>query len=734
MNSDLLLHLIMVFNIQMGAMLETECPSRCECYGTKLKCFTSIPDFIPPYVREVAVYEVLLEERFNFSSPGWQNITSLSINPGQSVFFSGQQRYRTLFSREFNNLRSLEYLQIASKDLGEIQENTFLGLNRLRVLDLSNNDVLEIKWIVDGLTGDNILPNLTELYLANTSVKSYSTFSMDTRFFNAVRNKPLKVLDISKTENAWFQWSSALLTAFPFLEKLNISETGLASISLSPVVQRLYHYPWTTTFSKLKVIDISYPSVPFQLSDTGFKLKLTGDVFFTSFLNVTEVYAKRLFAATTNVTGFSDAKQMCVWILPRARNIKFCYVGRPGIITKVVISDNYLINLEPDMWRGFTVLRYLDFSRNKLGNVFSESEFGKSTMDILYKLEVLLLSDNGIFTIPKDVFRNSKYLKLLDLSSNNLEAITFKTKHLKSIKQLDLSNNKIAFLDDESMYRMDNLFYISSSNTSSGIGSVNFLIIANPFVCSCKAVRFLKWLLSFNTTYTCMLNSAVTVINKLSVQRSEYLCKQTFVVVTFIVLAVLEILLLAVMFYLVFQDGQRILLKRKLNRGIQIYTNNEMDQKAPPVFLSFSSDDDEMVMNDILPNMDASLKKLLKTESRCVATGVMDFRPGFSVANEIIRCIENSSVVIFFVTKSFCEKMWCRNETLVAYNNNKPTVLILGEQVDRELMPKHLQKSYQQYVRVHLMLKDGQRVMMPGMDELCESVVRQFSEADALNM
>lgn len=163
-----------------------------------------------------------------------------------------------------------------------------------------------------------------------------------------------------------------------------------------------------------------------------------------------------------------------------------------------------------------------------------------------------------------------------------------------------------------------------------------------------------------------------------------------------------------------------------MRKGIEHFAANE--QNIQPVFLSFCSEDDETVMQDIFPYLENGLKKILNTDASCVATGYNAFRPGFSLANEIIRCVEASSVVVFFVTNAFLRKMWCKNETLVAHYENKPIVLMLWEKVDEELMPKHLYKHYVEHARVHWVQENGQRIMKPGWDELCEAIVRLFAE------
>ena len=70
--------------------------------------------------------------------------------------------------------------------------------------------------------------------------------------------------------------------------------------------------------------------------------------------------------------------------------------------------------------------------------------------------------------------------------------------------------------------------------------------------------------------------------------------------------------------------------------------------------------------------------------------------------------------------------MWCRNESLIAYYENKPTILMIGEELDLRLMPKYLYHQYQHNARVHWVTEKGQRVMKPEWDKLCESVVSLF--------
>ena len=206
------------------------------------------------------------------------------------------------------------------------------------------------------------------------------------------------------------------------------------------------------------------------------------------------------------------------------------------------------------------------------------------------------------------------------------------------------------------------------------------------------------------------------------------LCKEKTVIAVYSLLTISELLVIATLVCFVLRERKAAKLRRHIKQGIEQYKENRENEQKIPVFLSFCSEDDEIVMREIVPKLEDGLKRLLKTDSKCVATGYTDFRPGMSLANEIIRCVEESSVVIFFVTKAFCRKMWCRNEALIAYYENKPTILMIWEELNLKLMPKYLYHQYQHNSRVHWVQENGHRVMKPGWDKLCESVVSLFVE------
>ena len=124
-----------------------------------------------------------------------------------------------------------------------------------------------------------------------------------------------------------------------------------------------------------------------------------------------------------------------------------------------------------------------------------------------------------------------------------------------------------------------------------------------------------------------------------------------------------------------------------------------------------------------IPKLEAELKKILNTESDCIATGGTHFRPGYAIQDEIVRCVEESSVVIFFLSDSFIHKSWCRSEVHKAFCDEKPIILMVYGKLKTDSMPKVLCKHYETFTRVHWSLGNGEPVMRPDFEHLCETIV-----------
>ena len=79
---------------------------------------------------------------------------------------------------------------------------------------------------------------------------------------------------------------------------------------------------------------------------------------------------------------------------------------------------------------------------------------------------------------------------------------------------------------------------------------------------------------------------------------------------------------------------------------------------------------------------------------------------------------------ISVVTNSFCRKSWCRYEVMIACSNFKPIILMMCGKIKTESMPNMLREHYDMYTRVNWTMVNGEPVLTPSWDQLCDNIVR----------
>lgn len=480
----------------------------------------------------------------------------------------------------------------------------------------------------------------------------------------------------------------------------------------------------------MQVLDISYPDFPSSVSDCEadlvYKQFCFTDYQYDNFLpyNLTELYVKNLFKSAIQLRGTSNTTYLCIKNKFFEQKVHICAKGNFSHLQKLVMSENSITYIQPDLINPFQRLKILDLAINKLGQAISNENYAKSFFNALLQVQALNMSNNGINIIPKDVLSSNNKLRILDLSHNNLANVDFGLQYLAFLEYLDLTFNSIININASSCNILKNLNFKKTITMSFSLTQkeaqtkVNFQ--GNPFTCSCNNVCFLKYLIELNETFTCFLNSKTEIINDPNVRKSEFLCYEHIVIVVYSMLALVTSILITATAYFITKEYRKVKMRKLRETGIEMYGKI---RKIYVVFLSFSGDDTEFVMTKVYPKLESGLKRVLNTESECVATGGTSFKPGHSISGEIIRCIEDSSVVIFFLSDTFIQKPWCRSEVHKAFCEEKPIGLMMSGKINTALMPTALHKHYETFTRVHWTVEYGEPVMRPDWDYLCETIV-----------
>ena len=586
-------------------MLSQRCPKQCSCNYRTIECQRELPSFIPKNVTDVIVYEINLDKTLNFSDDGWLNVTKVSFNPGESVLNTKGNVSVELNSRMFERMKNLEYLQVACRCLSHINQDTFYGLDKLKKLDLSNNRLTRDSFI-NGIKGDTIVPNLEELVYSNTQLRDFDPLIIKEWFLNAVKKKPLKVLDLSRTKIR-FPLERTFLKAFLQLEQLNISESGSAVANL---FQALYENELVFPgFTNLKSLDLSFPSDLNQIVRPGetklglYLSPLLKEFYFQKFLTESLMILYGIHGIQIPFPGFKRNETLCATMNFSDSTSFYCILGEINV-EKLILSENSISAFDSKTFKHVTKLRYLDLSKNILGHEFGQVDYIRSVIETLKKLEVLLISGNDIHTIPDNAFENAEMLQVLDLSHNELESVTFSTDKLTALQRLDLRHNWITVLDGLSLQRLNTLKLQLVNITPSENGTTKIDLEGNLFTCSCDNRHYFNWTLFYNVSSSCLLDGVRKDIDYTILSHSYYLGKETIVIVVYALLAVIELVPIVVLVRFILRERQDAKLRQRIKHELQQYNENRENKQKMPIFLSFCSEDDEIVMGEIAPKLE----------------------------------------------------------------------------------------------------------------------------------
>jgi hypothetical protein len=186
-----------------------------------------------------------------FSTYNWGQITNLEISVGED-WHAENETAPTFELCCFCGLNSLEVLRIGISQKFKLANDSFVGLENLKCLDLSGCRRLNLEDVLDAIDNYNVLPNLHSLILA--FLNSYRTgLSFDERFFKIISDKKVKVLDISSTQIRYINMTS-FLNHCHYLEFINISRVRKDSFKT--------YINTMQSCQNLKTFDASYTMLP----------------------------------------------------------------------------------------------------------------------------------------------------------------------------------------------------------------------------------------------------------------------------------------------------------------------------------------------------------------------------------------------------------------------------------------------------------------------------------------
>jgi hypothetical protein len=351
------------------------------------------------------------------------------------------------------------------------------------------------------------------------------------------------------------------------------------------------------------------------------------------------------------------------------------------------MTKHFCYNISTEFLKYLTSVKTLKFGDNNLAKSLS-LDYKGSTFRNQASLEKLDLSNNGIESLPKQIFKNASSMTHLLLKRNRLYKWDVKIHHMQNLKFLDLSDNRLTSFSSTDMTQMEKLFYDSNLTVD---------LTNNRFSCTCENINALKWFVAFGShfknfkTYTCLDDALYFQDLQKSLAILTEKCKSYLM---FYVLGCIGCTLFVTISvcYLVYRNRWRIryirYMAKKKFQGYHLLQSHSNGEYEFDVYVSYSVNDLSFVKNEMVSNVEEHSNIKLAIMHR-------DMEPSGDHACNIMDFISRSKRTICVVSKNFLESDWqdyelnmARMEGIEARKSLKFVCLILMPDVCQSKYPR----------------------------------------------
>ncbi|RZF43732.1 hypothetical protein LSTR_LSTR009155 [Laodelphax striatellus] len=265
---------------------------------------------------------------------------------------------------------------------------------------------------------------------------------------------------------------------------------------------------------------------------------------------------------------------------------------------------------------------------------------------------VLYLSRNELQSLPQHLDKGFKKVTQLYLANNNFSTINV-TQLSPNITVLDLNNNNLTHLDDDSIDFLQN-----------AKGLERLSLQNNQWTCDCQARKMLNFV-QCNIKKVEMLSNITCIGGGHLLQISvEELCPipTTGIIVFSVVIAVLGIVIgLLAAFYYRYQLEIKVWLYAH-QMCLWFVTEADLDKdKVYDAFISYSHHDEDFVIKQLVRKLEEGPK------SYKLCLHYRDWIVGDWIPNQIARSVEDSKRTIVVLSPNFLDSVWSKMEFRTAH-------------------------------------------------------------------
>lgn len=589
------------------------------------------PNLIELLCTELAVTQIKVLILLNSQLSRIHNKTFKGLqNTTLAVLDISKNSLTQIDNDSFIYLESLTVLNLEENQVSHLNAGAFKGLSNVKSLNLQKFfngakdpkiDDMPFQWLKK-LENLNMERNKNLYFtqftftgltsLKNLSLTECSFQSFTNRTFLSLLKSPLMFLNLTKTNIAKLEYGM-----FSSMEYLQILDLGLNKID-----QTLSGYEFKGLLS-IKLIYLSYNK----------HLALTSTSF--SFVPTLEKLNLRKTALTFNTESTSPFT--CL------KNL-----------TVLDLGNNNIANMVEDVFSGLHSLRILNLQHNNLARLWKKANPGGPVLFLkgLQNLEILDLLSNGLDEIPTNAFKGLLNLNILNLGENNVYLLPPSLfEDQSSLDILDLHKNLITSVESNTL-----------KNVFNGLKVLN--MAQNPFDCTCESIAwFSNWLNTTNTTvigrdkqYVCNTPNKYHGIYVENFDSSP--CKDTapFKAI-FILTFTITCCFLFLVLFLHFQGWRiqfywSVVVNKILGFRVIDPGNLNFEYDA---YIIHAKKDTKWVLKYLLP-LDRAEDE---TSQLNFCFEERDFVGGLPIPTLTVNSIRNSRKIIFVISHYFLKDKWC---------------------------------------------------------------------------
>ena len=700
------------------ARLCVQCHGDCIKEDDSITC-SEIPQRLHNGCRRVYIKGIdIRHNRIDFPLEYWKNVTLLDIETDKGDRFFNPSKPL------FRNLSSLQTLGIHGKYLTVVDKEIFEGLLALKTLDLSNCYHLDMYELGKVFLLNGSVPNSENLYLTNVMGNTASPIYLSTSIIDNIAKRPIRSLNVSGMSFSKIETQQLSRS----LEVFNASNTF-------GVIDTIFD----NFYTNLKTIDIS----GIQLRRVG--IDFLKNINYSTILNfdigkccpsLESIYCNQITLGVPNFEfRINSATFTC--IDPNIRNLSNVFlrennfkwinvscINCSGLAIKLLdMSGNGLEYISPSFLTTFSP-EVIDFHANSLYIMETFPDF-EQLFKLLTRLRKVNLSNNMITCLPKYLFINNKNLEILDLSTNRLKTLTLSLKHLNKLKHLNLKHNSLTIINQINFKAIS--LYIQR-RFSDAPDSFHVDLRNNTFACNCEGSQLITWLypyfipkMSPKQNLDCIVDNQWQPINDKTVLKSHQDCYRTKNIITAVVLSLCLLSVIAITGLLFLAYLKRRERLRKRDQFIATLQNDVNHKHI--IFCLFCTKDLEFMEKHVSPVFTDTFMNITGMDANLFCDSLSGYKIGFPLINEADRCIKQSRVIAFLVSRASCECKRCLCELRLALHENKPIVVILKEKMEEDKMPPTVRLLVRTTNRAKFVRRKQNLYLSPSPKKFCNTIL-----------